>query len=1212
MLQQSNGSDLFIFFYSLEPVNEPDTAQDQNQTEVVTEKTDVTPKKSSSASCVFNLGINKDKTEEHSGPSEEELNQSPKLEKVTAVVPKESSGEMPKLLQEITSDKDEIEEMDNNNDVKSTADEKKDEDLSVKEAENVDKDTKSCDVADEKQDITVSDSCELLTPTKNVSITHKADGDLLPQEVTPPKSSQCPTDQSVIVTPVIKIKKMSVQDILRYSPSAATDSQFARLDVDSSPKVFPSSQEKGSRFRRHKSEEVRASPRLKRSQGRTSSFDDMVIMETQSEEILSRSPKLKSLAGKQQGLMTSQADLAELAEHFELDGIEPLDDEADVNQAANASGKQSPEVADVKCDDKDQDLKNEGDDLDKEDAKGQEVTSEESMEIIDSQEELIPEGSEQPMDCDTEENSAETDSQSDYVTADESEREEGSSGTEMTKEGTKKSKEKPEFILSTLEELTEPISESIPSETKPKSSVNISLKSGEDEAGSTGVMESKDVALQEANNKDSQGEESAKIDPESSQTSASPEEKKKGRGRPRKAVSPENTQEAKKQKKGRGRPKKTETSQIDDSSANENLDSQSSEDLSGQSCDEKKSIGKKRGRGRPRKIQSDDSSSQDESQEQSSEDSKGEKKGRGRPKKQKDVCNDSSTSSEKVEKSSSEECENAHSDELETSKVDASNKVEVVIASDSSEEDKEIVKETNHKNKENLSMQTMKRSKKGDNEKKGSVSVASKCIEPASAEGNVTQSSTDERSDANIPEADSSHLENSCEDMFGSYNVEVPSEKQMDAPQKDEEEESSVAVVEVKTSNKKKRRSFTKLSRKRHHSPTVWDEDDDVPLAKITHSYLDVESQSSDDAESSPKKTKQAPEIVTRAVTRSSQKESPVPVVGVKQHRKRKSPRFSSLKIKKSPESRIAKKALRRALKSPPKKPLQKSPLKKSSEMLSPARIKANTPISAKKRSPIATRLRAGKLTPTSARRLLAGKGRASPKKLAKREVKSEMDGEEDNEEDDEMNVSGVEERDSSFDDSFDMPLNQYIKQSKSPESKIKDTQQTTDDLIKDVTTTQSNIVDDEKSTNANEQDKCAHHSQEETVSLDKSAPIIKEVEQIDPKVGQSLQSLPQRLQFVAINGRNSPTECNTPPKNTSPVVPHKFSPRSSSSPVEFAMRRGANQGSPRQRASPVTCEIPGVFSPSASPSTGILKRRDSDTPSPSPTNKVRIVIHVI
>ena len=68
-----------------------------------------------------------------------------------------------------------------------------------------------------------------------------------------------------------------------------------------------------------------------------------------------------------------------------------------------------------------------------------------------------------------------------------------------------------------------------------------------------------------------------------------------------------------------------------------------------------------------------------------------------------------------------------------------------------------------------------------------------------------------------------------------------------------------------------------------------------------------------------------------------------------------------------------------------------------------------------------------------------------------------------------------------------------------------------------------------------------------------------------------------------------------------SPVVPVRFAPACHSSPNVGAAARvqllAANEGSP-------TGSIPAIYSPSGSPSGGILKRRD--TASPSPSNKVR------
>ncbi|PIK53236.1 putative telomere-associated protein RIF1-like [Apostichopus japonicus] len=70
-----------------------------------------------------------------------------------------------------------------------------------------------------------------------------------------------------------------------------------------------------------------------------------------------------------------------------------------------------------------------------------------------------------------------------------------------------------------------------------------------------------------------------------------------------------------------------------------------------------------------------------------------------------------------------------------------------------------------------------------------------------------------------------------------------------------------------------------------------------------------------------------------------------------------------------------------------------------------------------------------------------------------------------------------------------------------------------------------------------------------------------------------------------------------------SPVIPVKFAPVIHSSPVATAKVTSSSHGSPE------VLGIPGVYSPTASPSGGILKKReDGGSNSPSPTNKNRRV----
>ena len=1170
-----------MIFYRPEISNEtpaeipskPDIPKDTTDADKDGIPTPPNPTLSSSSISVFNLGTNEkvqnqeptkkwvlDKNSIEMSSDQQQLGKSPKprrvlLTKVNDEVDKATtspvnwSGSQTKAIDDSVLEDNEVVSISKVVDEKQNA--ANTEEKSKCEATEVKEDTTS-NLAESRYDVeepeTVSESPELMTPPKRSS---KSVEKSLAQEVTPPKGvSQSQIERKVMVTPVIKLQKMSVMDILRYSPTADSNT-FARLDVDSSPKVFSSKKVKQEgRFKRHQSQEVvRSSPRSKRSSLERSSSFDGVFATTKDGQ--------SSAAGgvaKQQGLLTSQADLAELAERFELDGIEPLEDESDGSQTEASQTGDNPaedktpggsqanaEVPIEKASAKSTDTSESSDEAD---AK-QRITSEESMDFLDSQEELIP-----VADCTIE-------TESEYATADELENDDICTPTKEASvvtdtidkkaDGDNDAANKEGIVMSTVEELREP------DLNKTTSNSSVTPDGLEEDQMKHAHNDTIDLVSQPPENEVSFKEVAESVAEDSKSLLA---EKRRGQSKADSARSSK-------------RLRKNNVSLDDsDKSGEDPINKSSSESTSQNSCEGIEVSQKKRGRGRPKKAKQNDGNSHDESvvESQSSDDQSFSKKKRGRPRKM--------TGSPKKTDTRKEECQ----DQGETT------------------------------------------SRKDDKK-----SCVNKTV--SQTEGNGKNSTTNGESQME-GDGGEAGLENSCEDMFGSYNPDDATGKtssENKAPE-DKDEEDSVAVIGVKITEPK-RRSFTKLSRKRKRKSCTWDEDDDIPLATISHSYLDVESQSSEDSDApAAPKTVEDPEKSDTLKTKSesisaSDKETAKdqsPVV-IKKRRTQKV---------KSPQAIAAKRVLRRALKSPLKG--KASPTRRVSPLKSKQR---STPVSnGKSRSPVATRLRAGKLTPKSARQLLAGKRELSPEDFAKSKVKRES------------RISKMDPESKEEDDSFDLPLNQYVKKNRSPvatrsslKNKSATIQKNENTSNEDSTTpggkkTSKDKVNEEKLPESKtvitevsqsitkenltdmEVDDIVNSSQTPdklSTEVDKAANEAKS----SPKVGQTLQTLPQRLQFVS--GINSPTECNTPPENTSPVVPHKFSPRSCSSPVEFAMRRGGNQGSPRhrrnqgsprqgspkQRFSPVVCDIPGVFSPAVSPSTGILKRQDS----PSPSNKVRL-----
>ncbi|XP_071476292.1 uncharacterized protein [Diadema antillarum] len=124
----------------------------------------------------------------------------------------------------------------------------------------------------------------------------------------------------------------------------------------------------------------------------------------------------------------------------------------------------------------------------------------------------------------------------------------------------------------------------------------------------------------------------------------------------------------------------------------------------------------------------------------------------------------------------------------------------------------------------------------------------------------------------------------------------------------------------------------------------------------------------------------------------------------------------------------------------------------------------------------------------------------------------------------------------------------------------------------------------------------------------------LKMQEQVDesPPQAEPAVSLSPRLSFPSLttpnmDGAGSPdkpkvAETETQPFQVSPIIPTKFSPRVQGSPEGASMRPpwACHMNSPEG-------SIPHIYSPTASPSSGILKNRDgpgSNSPSPSSKNR--------
>ncbi|XP_063964889.1 telomere-associated protein RIF1-like isoform X1 [Lytechinus pictus] len=133
--------------------------------------------------------------------------------------------------------------------------------------------------------------------------------------------------KTVVSTPVIKLQKLSQQDIELYSPRAAKYSEGhtrkeSPFKKPKDSKTSGGSEEGGTpRLRRYRSDEIHNRRGTPKSARRSYSLSEV------------SSPKSKDSPSKTvtdlNSLQASQQDLAELAERYELDGIAPLGDDLD-------------------------------------------------------------------------------------------------------------------------------------------------------------------------------------------------------------------------------------------------------------------------------------------------------------------------------------------------------------------------------------------------------------------------------------------------------------------------------------------------------------------------------------------------------------------------------------------------------------------------------------------------------------------------------------------------------------------------------------------------------------------------------------------------------------------------------------------------------------------------------------------------------------------
>ena len=186
--------------------------------------------------------------------------------------------------------------------------------------------TKRLDTIDKSED----DDCIIPETQQSQDASDKVDDNVFISPTKPISGSE-PSEMKLSLTPIVKLQKLNDADLLRLSPDPSKCT-FSKLDINSSPKIFTSSEEEPtpkrfiSRLHRLQTDE---SPRSTKSLKRASTSKAKKVQQGRRKK------------GVNKSLQSSQADLAELAERFELDGIQPLDDETDMDQSMDTMTNES-------------------------------------------------------------------------------------------------------------------------------------------------------------------------------------------------------------------------------------------------------------------------------------------------------------------------------------------------------------------------------------------------------------------------------------------------------------------------------------------------------------------------------------------------------------------------------------------------------------------------------------------------------------------------------------------------------------------------------------------------------------------------------------------------------------------------------------------------------------------------------------------------------
>ncbi|XP_022090787.1 telomere-associated protein RIF1-like [Acanthaster planci] len=521
-------------------------------------------------------------------------------------------------------------------------------------------------------------------------------------------------------------------------------------------------------------------------------------------------------------------------------------------------------------------------------------------------------------------------------------------------------------------------------------------------------------------------------------------------------------------------------------------------------------------------------------------------------------------------------------------------------------------------------------------------------LEPQNVEKNAdlkqSQEGQDLVSSSSIPNSQDQQL-NSSDDLFESCPKDIPDGGMLKTMQMSSKSEEPPASKRTIKRTRRLSRSKLGLGKRKCRN---WEgeedsEEDNIPLAKIRHCYLDVDSQTSDSEVDFPKKkleraNNENPRIIEDQdeVELEDTKREQLTCVNSRSEKTSvgKSPKLSP---KTSPKAAFAKKILRRA---------RKSPLFTKA---SPAKIVSNAKTTAKI-SPVATRLRTSKH--------LSSLSASVPSKLRRRPRKVLKAGQEKHDHSKPSIKFGFEEKlekavtDNILGEMFpgetgdlwedlspiaglstSLPLpDSKSLLSPSPVSFIEEDIQEKDiGLNNEVALLLSGIAPP----GTREEMRLGTASKlpdldSETAGNEEllSSSLLVSEKILDPKEGMEYSKAPstssqsillpvssetytgdstEKQEDSAAEGATPPaSECLTSsveaaalPK--SPVIPLKFAPSCHSSPnvSSAAKAKPADQGSP-------SGSIPSMYSPAGSPSGGILKRRDSASPSPS--NKSRRV----